>query len=79
MNREFSKKFKISVESGDKMEENCEYSKVIDETRHEYIKPHIFTEYGEIAESMGFRHVASAPFVRSSYNAENALTSKNSF
>jgi len=35
----------------------------------EYIEPRVFAEYGETAKKMGFRHVASAPFVRSSYNA----------
>jgi len=36
---------------------------------HEYIKPHIFNEYGNIAKEKGFRHVLSAPLVRSSYHA----------
>jgi len=36
-----------------------------------YIKPEKFDEYGKIAKERGFRHVASAPFVRSSYKAEN--------
>ena len=39
----------------------------------EYIAPQVFMEYGEIAKDKGFRYVASAPFVRSSYNAEKAL------
>ena len=38
-----------------------------------YIEPDIFTEYGEIAKQKGFRHVASAPFVRSSFKAEEAV------
>jgi lipoyl synthase len=37
----------------------------------EYITPKQFEEYKEIAESMGFKRVASAPLVRSSYYAEN--------
>jgi lipoic acid synthetase len=39
----------------------------------EYIEPKVFTEYGRIAKEKGFCHVASAPFVRSSYNAAVAL------
>lgn len=37
----------------------------------EYIKPEQFENYKEIAEEMGFKYVASGPFVRSSYHAEN--------
>jgi len=40
---------------------------------HEYIHPDIFTQYKEEGEKMGFRYVASAPFVRSSFHAEEAL------
>lgn len=36
----------------------------------EYIHPDRFAEYREIALSKGFRHVESAPLVRSSYHAE---------
>ena len=36
----------------------------------EYVIPEQFAEYGEIARSKGFRHVESAPMVRSSYHAE---------
>ena len=39
----------------------------------EYIKPEQFDEYKIIAEKMGFEYVASAPFVRSSYNASAAI------
>ena len=39
----------------------------------EYIEPKIFDEYAVTARKKGFRHVASAPFVRSSYHAKNAL------
>jgi lipoic acid synthetase len=39
----------------------------------EYIHPDIFTQYKEEGEKMGFRYVASAPFVRSSFHAEEAL------
>ena len=44
---------------------------------HEYIKPQLFSEYREIALQMGFKHVASAPLVRSSYKAENFLKYKH--
>mgnify|MGYP000949377190 CR=1 FL=1 len=37
----------------------------------EYIKPEQFDEYKEIGLSMGFKRVASAPLVRSSYYAED--------
>ena len=40
---------------------------------HEYIHPSLFEEYGSIARKKGFRHVASAPLVRSSYNARDAI------
>ena len=36
----------------------------------EYIEPEKFDEYGRIAKEKGFRHVESAPMVRSSYHAE---------
>ena len=39
----------------------------------EYIHPDIFLRYKEEGEQMGFRYVASAPFVRSSFHAEEAL------
>jgi lipoic acid synthetase len=39
----------------------------------EYVKPEVFDEYRRIAMDMGFDFVASAPFVRSSYHAEEAL------
>lgn len=42
----------------------------------EYITPEQFDEYGKIAEEKGFAFVASAPFVRSSYNAAEALEAK---
>ncbi len=35
-----------------------------------YITPEKFAEYGEIGRGKGFRHVESAPMVRSSYHAE---------
>ena len=38
-----------------------------------YITPEQFEQYGEMARERGFLHVASAPFVRSSYNASEAL------
>jgi lipoic acid synthetase len=39
----------------------------------EYIHPDIFDVYKQLGEKMGFRYVASAPFVRSSFHAEDAL------
>ncbi len=39
----------------------------------EYIHPDIFSMYQNEAGEMGFRHVASGPFVRSSYHAGQAL------
>jgi lipoic acid synthetase len=36
----------------------------------EYVTPERFAEYERIGEEMGFAFVASAPFVRSSYNAQ---------
>ncbi|MEI6638587.1 MAG: lipoyl synthase [Chlorobium sp.] len=35
-----------------------------------YITPEVFDQYRDIALTLGFRHVQSAPFVRSSYHAE---------
>ena len=40
---------------------------------HEYITPQQFEEYGAIAKEKGFTFVASAPLVRSSYHAGEAL------
>jgi lipoic acid synthetase len=39
----------------------------------EYVHPDIFAEYGKRALKMGFRYVASAPLVRSSYQAEKVF------
>ena len=39
----------------------------------EFIRPEIFEEYRHIGGEMGFRYVASSPFVRSSFHAEEAL------
>ena len=39
----------------------------------EYITPEKFKEYGEIGRELGFRHVESAPLVRSSYKAEKHI------
>lgn len=36
----------------------------------EYVTPEQFDRYKEIGLELGFKHVASAPFVRSSYHAE---------
>jgi lipoic acid synthetase len=36
----------------------------------EFVTPEKFAEYGARAREMGFRHVASAPMVRSSYHAD---------
>jgi lipoic acid synthetase len=39
----------------------------------EYVKPEVFDGYRRIAMDMGFGYIASAPFVRSSYHAGEAL------
>lgn len=39
----------------------------------EYVRPEVFERLGEIGRSKGFRHVESAPLVRSSYKAEEHL------
>ncbi|MDR1352418.1 MAG: lipoyl synthase [Treponema sp.] len=39
----------------------------------EFVKPEVFDRYRQTAEGMGFEYVASAPFVRSSYHAGEAL------
>ena len=36
----------------------------------EYVHPDVFERYREAGQAMGFRHVFSGPFVRSSYRAE---------
>lgn len=38
----------------------------------EFVHPDLFKEYEKIAYDLGFQFVASAPFVRSSFNAEEA-------
>ena len=40
---------------------------------YEYVKPEVFERYKEIAEGLGFLRVASGPFVRSSFNAEEMI------
>lgn len=39
----------------------------------EYVHPDVFERYKSVAEELGFRYVASGPFVRSSFHAEEAL------
>ncbi len=39
----------------------------------EYVVPEVFERHREFGEGLGFRHVFSGPFVRSSYRAEEAL------
>ncbi len=39
----------------------------------EYVRPEVFESYKEAGLSMGFKSVASGPFVRSSYNAEEVF------
>lgn len=39
----------------------------------EYIRPEKFEEYKEAGKAMGFAHVESGPFVRSSYHAETHI------
>jgi len=43
---------------------------------YEYVHPDVFEEYKEYARKIGFMHVFSAPFVRSSYLAEEAIKNK---
>lgn len=43
----------------------------------EYIHPDVFEKYKKIGLDLGFKYVASAPFVRSSYNAENNFFESN--
>jgi lipoic acid synthetase len=66
---------------GDLLRVGCEFltigqylapSKAHAEVR-EYVHPSIFSEYKTMAESMGFAFTASAPFVRSSYRAGEAM------
>ncbi|GBD35554.1 Lipoyl synthase [bacterium HR36] len=38
-----------------------------------YVPPHEFAELGQIAKRLGFLHVASGPFVRSSYHADEMV------
>ena len=40
----------------------------------EYVSPEIFEEYKIIAENKGFKHVRSAPLVRSSYHSADFLS-----
>jgi len=40
---------------------------------YEYIHPKVFEEIGQEAKELGFSYVASGPFVRSSFNAEEAF------
>jgi lipoic acid synthetase len=42
---------------------------------YEYVHPDKFEEIKEIALNFGFKHVESAPYVRSSYNAQKYLSS----
>ena len=39
----------------------------------EFIRPEQFARYKEIGLSIGFQHVESSPFVRSSYHAEKHI------
>ena len=39
----------------------------------EFVHPEVFERYKRIAQELGFKHVASAPLVRSSYMADKAL------
>ncbi|MBP9016113.1 MAG: lipoyl synthase, partial [Candidatus Atribacteria bacterium] len=40
----------------------------------EYVSPQVFAWYEDVARSLGFRGVASGPFVRSSYLAEKFVS-----
>jgi lipoic acid synthetase len=37
---------------------------------HDYITPETFDYYAQVGKEKGFRHIESAPLVRSSYHAE---------
>ena len=39
-----------------------------------FIYPEVFDQYKKIGDMLGFKYTASAPFVRSSYNAEQLVT-----
>ena len=39
-----------------------------------YLPPEEFVELGQLARAMGFQHVSSGPFVRSSYHARDMAT-----
>jgi lipoic acid synthetase len=41
----------------------------------EYIHPDVFEEYRQIGLEKGFKHIESAPLVRSSYHAERHVES----
>ena len=41
-----------------------------------YVPPEEFAELGQAAKSMGFKQVASGPFVRSSYHAREMVESR---
>jgi lipoic acid synthetase len=43
----------------------------------EYVRPEIFERYRARAESLGFTSIASGPFVRSSYQAEEAFAAQD--
>ncbi|MBI0584029.1 MAG: lipoyl synthase [Methanomassiliicoccus sp.] len=43
----------------------------------EYVRPEVFRSLGQEAKVMGFRHVASAPLMRSSFNAHTLFDSGN--
>jgi len=43
----------------------------------EYIKPEMFDYYKAAAESLGFKHTSSAPYVRSSYLADEYISMKS--
>ena len=43
----------------------------------EYVDPRVFDRYRVMGEGLGFRHVFSGPFVRSSYHAEEALAASS--
>lgn len=42
-----------------------------------YVEPEVFDKWKELAESLGFSQVASAPLVRSSYHAEELMETGN--
>ncbi len=73
------KKEEVRELFGDLIDVGCEFLSIGQYLRptkkcrpvEEFVRPERFDEYKEMALAMGFRHVESGPYVRSSYHAEN--------